>query len=102
MTKNAETVIDGPRIVRVRETAKGPGKVAVYAKTQADADKIAADLKADGVADVIMTPYTEPVILTYTEWKNGTEADRAKAKARKEALAKLDPAVLEMFPELKA
>ena len=94
MTKNAETtVVDGPRTIRIRETTKGPGKVAVYAASQNDADLIVADLKADGNSDVIVTNFDVPMIFTHAEWKANTEADRALAIARKDALASIKPEI---------
>jgi len=90
---NVVAVVDGPRIVRTRDGGKGPGKVAVVALTQADANAIATDLKADGIADVIITPYVAPTILSHEDWKKQTETLRATEKARKEALASLSPEI---------
>jgi len=90
MTKDSETqVVDGPRTIRTRTAKKGPGKVVAHATNQAEADLIAADLKADGHADVIMTPYEAPAILTHDAWKQETETRRATEKARAELLASL-------------
>lgn len=91
MTKDTDApqVVDGPRTIRTRTGTKGPGKVVAHASNQAEADLIAADLKADGIADVIMTPYEAPVIFTHSEWKNKTEAARETAKQRAELLATL-------------
>jgi len=93
MTKDTDApqAVDGPRTIRARSGAKGPGKVVAIATNQAEADLISADLKADGVADVIMTPYEAPAILSHEDWKNQTETTRATEKARQELLASLSP-----------
>ena len=88
-TTESTTVVDGPRIVRARDGKKGPGKVVVVAASIADADKVAEALKADGTGEVIISEYDAPQIMTFEDWKDKTEADRAKDKARKELLASL-------------
>lgn len=83
------TSTDGPRTIRTRTGKKGPGKVVAIATNQAEADLIAADLKADGVAEVIMTPYAAPVIYTHEGWKAETETQRETDKQRTDLLATL-------------
>ena len=91
MTKenDAPQVVDGPRTIRTRTSKKGPGKVVAHATNQVEADLISADLKADGVANVIMTPYSAPAIYTHASWKQETEKTRGTAKQRTELLASL-------------
>ena len=99
MTENAQ---DGPRSVRMREGKKGPGKRIAIATNQVEADKIAAVLKTDNdKAEVVITAYETPAIVTCDEFQKATAKTRAEAKARQTVLDGLTDEQKALFPELK-
>ena len=98
MTENAT---DGPRSIRVREGKKGPGKRIAVATNQAEADKIAAVLKADNdKVEVVITAYETPEIVTCDEFEKATAETRAAAIARQAVIDGIDPEALKVLKEM--
>lgn len=95
---NVIAVVDGPKNVRVKSNKKGPGvKIGIFAN-KTEAEKVQADLKTKGT-EVVITNYQPATIVTYDEWKTGSEAETKKAEALKAVVAKLTK---EEIADLKA